>query len=338
MKIARALILISVILFVLSPATLFAQKLTRLVVGYSSISSSFLPLWIGKETGIFSKNGLDVQMVFFTTGTTSVMALLSGDSPITHTAGSGIVNSRLGGSDGVMIVGGTVTLDWWLMSRPEVKTAAQLKGGKVAVSTFGSSSDFVARFALQKMGLVPDKDVILVQAGSPITRQAAMETGQVQATVHVHPSTFVAQKKGFNVLADVAALGLAYQHTGVATTRRYAREHPDIVKAYVKSQVETVHRLKTDRETGIRVLAKYMGGLKDREILEKTYDLAVADNMLSRKQYPTLDGIKTILDGFAEKDPRARNAKPEDFADMRFIRELDQSGFIDSLYAGKTDR
>ncbi|MEK7377895.1 MAG: hypothetical protein AABZ71_03240, partial [Candidatus Binatota bacterium] len=107
MKIARALILISVILFVLSPATLSAQKLTRLVVGYSSISSSFLPLWIGKETGIFSKNGLDVQMVFFTTGTTSVMALLSGDSPISHTAGSGIVNSRLGGSDGVMIVGGT---------------------------------------------------------------------------------------------------------------------------------------------------------------------------------------------------------------------------------------
>ncbi len=160
----------------------------------------------------------------------------------------------------------------------------------------------------------------------------------MQATVHVHPSTFVAQKKGFNVLADVAALGLAYQHTGVATTRRFTREHPDIVRAYVKSQVETVHRLKTDRETGIRVLAKYMGGLKDREILEKTYDLAVADNMLSRKQYPTLDGIKTILDGFAEKDPRARNAKPEDFADMRFIRELDQSGFIDSLYSGKADR
>ena len=102
--------------------------------------------------------------------------------------------------------------------------------------------------------------------------------------------------------------------------------------------METVHRLKTDRETGIRVLAKYMGGLKDREILEKTYDLAVADNMLPRKQYPTLDGIKTILDGFAEKDPRARNAKPEDFADMRFIRELDQSGFIDSLYSGKADR
>ena len=337
MKLPRIILLFSVILLVFSPTSALAQKLSRLAVGYSSISSSFLPLWIAKETGIFSKNGLDAQTVLFTTGTTAVMALLSGDSPITHTAGSGIVNSRLGGSDAVMIVGGTVTLDWWLMSRPEIKTPAQLKGGNVAVSTFGSSSDFVARFALQRIGLVPDKDVILVQAGSPLTRQAAMETGRVQATVHVHPSTFMAQKKGYNVLADVAALGLAYQHTGVATTRKFIQERPDIVRAYAKSQVEAVHRLKTDRETGIKVLAKYMGGLKDREILERTYDLAVADNMLPRKQYPTLEGIKTILDGFAEKDPRARNAKPEDFADMRFIRELDQSGFIDSVYSGKAD-
>jgi len=208
----------------------------------------------------------------------------------------------------------------------------------VAVSTFGSSSDFVARFALQRIGLVPDKDVVLVQLGSPVTRQAAMETGRVQATVHVHPSTFVAQKKGYNVLADVATLGLAYQHTGVATTQKFIKERPDIVRAYVKSQIETVHRLKTDRATGIKVLAKYMGGLKDREILEKTYDLAVADPMLPRKQYPTLDGIKTILETFAEKDSRARNAKPEEFADLRFVKELDQSGFIDGLYSSKAER
>lgn len=303
----------------------------KLVVGYSSVSTSFLPLWIAKETDIFARNGLDVEMVFFTTGTTAVMALVSGDSPIVHTAGSGIINSRLGGSDAVLIVGGTVSLDWWLMSRPEIKTSAQLKGKAVAISAFGASSDFVARFALRKIGLDPEKDVTLVPLGSPVTRQAAMEANRVQATVHVHPTTFVAQKKGFNVLADVAALGLAYQHTGVATTKGFARRRPDIVRAYVKSQVEAVHRLKTDRETGIKVLAKHMK-LKDREILEKSYDRAVAEDLLPRKQYPTLEGIKTILDTMAEKDPRARTAKPEDFVDLSFIGELDRSGFIDSLY------
>lgn len=317
------------------PATLPAQKLHKLTVGYSSVSTSFLSLWVAKETGILRKNGLDVQMVFFNTGTTAVQALLSGDSPVTHTAGSAIINSVLGGSDAVLIVGGTVSLDWWLMSRPEIKNPEQLKGGTVAVSSFGSSSDFVARFGLRKIGLDPEKDVILVQLGSPLNRQAALEANRVQATVHVHPSTLMAQKKGYNLLADVAALGLAYQHTGVATTRRFIKERPEIVRAYVKSQIESVHRLKTDRETGIRVLAKYMGGIKDREILEKSYDLAVAEKLLPRKQYPTLAGIKTILDTLAEKDPRAKDVKPEGFVDLSFIKELDESGFIDRFYSGK---
>jgi hypothetical protein len=137
------------------------------------------------------------------------------------------------------------------------------------------------------------------------------------------------------VLADLAALGLAYQHTAGATTRRFIRGSFDAVRKYVKSQVEAVHRLKTDRETGLKVLAKYMRGITDREILEKSYDITIADNMLPAKQYPTLEGIKLILDTFAEKDPRARDAKPEDFVDMRFMKELDESGFIDNLYKGK---
>ena len=334
MRALRALVLLSFALLVISPAATFAQKLTRLTAGYASLSSSHLPMWMAKETGILTKNGLDVQMVLLT-GTAPIMALVAGDSPISQIAGIGIVNSGLGGSDAVMIAGGTVTLDWWLMSRPEIKTPAQLKGGSVAISSFGAASDFIARFALRRIGLEPEKDVILVQLGNPITRQAAMESNRVQATVHVPPSTFVAQKKGFNVLADVAALGLPYQHTGVATTRKFIKEHSDIVRAYVQSQVEAVHRLKTDRESGIRVLAKYMGGLKDREVLEKTYDRAVADHILPRKQYPTLAGIKMILDTVAEKDPKAKAARAEDFADMRFVRELDESGFIDRLYTGR---
>jgi NitT/TauT family transport system substrate-binding protein len=307
---------------------------SRIASGYASLSSAQLPLWMAKEKGIFTRNGLDVQAVFLT-GMTPIMALIAGDTPITQIAGIGIVNSVIGGSDAVMIAGGTVTLDWWLMSRPEIKTAAQLKGGSVAVSTFGTASDFIARFALQKIGLAPDKDVSMVQLGDPLMRQAALESNRVQATVHVAPSTFAAQKKGFNLLADVAALGLPYQHTGVATTRKYIKERPDIVRAFVKSYVEAVYQLKSDRKGGIAVLAKYMGGIKDREILEKTYDRSVADHILPRKQYPSLAGIKMILDSLALKDARAAKAKPEEFADMRFVKELDESGFIDRLYAAK---
>src|SRR5207302_10093774 len=98
--------------------------------------------------------------------------------------------------------------------------------------------------------------------------------------------------------------------------------------------VEAVHRIKTDRETGIKILAKYLS-LPDKEILERTYDLTSADDKLPPKQYPTLEGIKNILEPLAEKDPKAKAAKPEDFVDMRFIKELDESGFIDELYKGR---
>jgi ABC-type nitrate/sulfonate/bicarbonate transport system substrate-binding protein len=120
----------------------------------------------------------------------------------------------------------------------------------------------------------------------------------------------------------------------VSTTRAFIRENPDVVRRYVRSQVEAVHRIKTDREFGIKVLAKYLAS-SDKEILEQTYDDIRSDEKLAPKQYPTLEGIKNILDPLAETDPKAKAAKPEDFVDMRFIKELDDSGFIDELYKGR---
>ena len=109
-----------------------------------------------------------------------------------------------------------MTLDYWMLSRPEIKTAEQLKGGAVAISRFGSASDFIVRYALQRLGLVPVKDVAILQVGSLTERLAAMETNRVQATVLAPPAMYQAQMRGFNMLADISALGLPYQATGVA--------------------------------------------------------------------------------------------------------------------------
>ncbi len=331
----RNLAILIIILFsvVFTYSTASAQ-LTKLNLGYVGINSDNVIAWVGKETGIFAKNGLDVQLIYFAGGTVAVMSMASGETPISQTAGPGVVNAVLNGLDAVMIAGGVVTLDYWLLSRPEIKTPEQLKGGAVAISRFGSASDFIVRYALQRIGLTPIKDVAILQIGALPDRLAAMESKRVQATVLAPPAMYVAQKRGFNIMADVAALGLAYQATGVATTRKFIREHPDVVRKYVKSQVEAVHRFKTDREAGTRILAKYLG-LKDKEILDRTYEGASAENKLPAKQYPTVEGIKTILEPLIKQDPKAKAAKAEDFVDMRFIKELDESGYIDSLYKGK---
>jgi hypothetical protein len=103
------------------------------------------------------------------------------------------------------------------------------------------------------------------------------------------------------------------------------------VRKYVRSQIEAVHRIKIDRELAERVLVKYLGP-QDKQILEKTYDDISSDQKLPPKQYPTIEGLKTIIDPLADTDPKAKTAKPEDFVDMSFIRELEQSGYIDNLY------
>lgn len=304
-----------------------AQR-TKINVGYSAISGDALPAWVAKDAGIFEKNGLDVQLVFFTGGTTAVMALVSADTPIAQLAGPAVINSVLAGSDAVLIVGGVTSLNYYLMGRPEIKTPEQLKGGSVAISRFGSSSDFIARYALSKVGLNPGKDVTIVQIGSTTARVDAALTGRVQATVVQPPASIIAQKRGMTILADLPKLGLVYQHTSAATTRKYIREHRDIVRRYVKSQVEAVNRIYTDKEASLRALARFIGRNVERDILEKTWENLLSESVLPKKQYPSLEGIKTIL----TSEIKGKPAKPEDFADLSFVRELDQSGYIDELY------
>ena len=325
---------LATVLSILLSSSVSAQSI-KLNVGYSAISEEQLPAWIAKETRIFEKNGLDVQLIYFTGGTTAVQALVSGEVPISQVAGPAAVNSSLAGSDITIIAGGATSLDYWLMSRPEIKRPEQLKGGSVAISAFGTASDFVARYALEKIGLIPGKDVAIVQVGGVPDRLGALLAGKVEAAVLVPPSMFIGQKKGLSILADVSKLGLPFQYTGVSTSRRFIREHPDTVRRYAKSQLEAVHRIYTDKETSLKVLTKYFRGNIERDILEKSWELLTGGNMLPKKQYPSLEGLKFILATLAEKNPKARAAKPEEFADSSFIEELDRSGYADSLYQKK---
>src|SRR5262249_4710467 len=210
---------------------------------------------------------------------TATMALLSRQTPIIQVAGPAIVSASLRGADTVMVAGGVVIAEWWLMTRPDIKTAEQLKGGSAAIALFGGLGDFMTRIALKRLGLTPVKDVALLQIGGNPERLSGLGTGKGQATMLPQPGNFLGQKMGFFNLCSVR---LPYQSTGAATTRTFIRERPDIVRRYIRSQIEAIHRIKTERETAIRVLAKYHA-LDDKEILERTYDDISTDDRLPPK-------------------------------------------------------
>jgi len=322
---------ISICLTLVAGGAVADAQLIKVTVGNNAISGNGLPAFVAKEAGLFRSNGLDVQIVYFRGGTITAMAMVARETPISQVSGPPIVSAALKGADTVMVAGGNVVSEYWIMSRPEIRTAEQLKGGQIAVATFGGQAELISRIALRRLGLIPGKDVAIVQIGTVPERLSALDKGRVQGAMLNPPDNVVAQKRGFYPLIGVK---LPYQGVGVGTTRTVIRENPEIVRRYVKAQIEAIHRIKIDRELTIKVLAKYLAS-SNREILEQTYDDLASDEKLAPKQYPTLEGIKNILDPMAENDPKAKTAKPEDFVDMRFVKELDESGFIDELYKSR---
>jgi NitT/TauT family transport system substrate-binding protein len=333
---SRLLLILVLILTVLLPAVVIGSEsapqrpLEKVTIAYSSLSGNMAPLWITHERGFFRKYGLDVQLVFIESGTTTVQSLISKDIYFAQMAGAAVVQSRLRGADVVMIAGVINTLNFKLYVDKSIKQPDQLKGKTVAVTRFGSSTDFALRYALERYGLAPEKDVAILQAGNMPAILASLETGKIQGAMLSAPFTLRAKKMGLPLMADLQMLGLEYQHTGLATTQAFIKSRPDLVRSVMKAYVEGIHYYKTHRAESLAILAKYLR-TSDTDVLTEVYE-DVGLRLTAEKPYPTLRGIGIMLRELAATNPKITTARPEEFVDLTFIKELDGSGFIDRLY------
>lgn len=305
----------------------------KLVFGWSAIAGSQAVPWIIKDAGLFEKHGLDATLIYLDGGSRAIQVLVSGEVPIVQGGGNAPVAARLRGGDVKIISGLVNVLAYSLVVNPEIKKPEDLRGKKLAISRFGSNSDYATRKILVKWGLTPDKDVAIIQIpGGQPTRLASVQNKQVAGLVAQPPVTVLARKARLNILAEPADFGAAYTNTPIVSTGAFLRERREIVRQFSRALVEGIYVYKTDKEFAKRVIAKYMR-VTDSEAIEDSYQFFAP--LIPSKPYPPLDGIKEVLTELGEKDPKARAAKPEEFADMSFIKELDESGFIDGLYKGR---
>ena len=306
------------------------RPLSKIIIAYSSISGNMAPLWVTYEKGFFSKYGLNVQLVLVEGGSRAAQTLATGDVALAQMAGAGVIQSSLSGADIVMIAGVLNTMNYQFIVDNNIQRPDQLKGKALAVSRYGSSSDFAIRFALDKYGLVPEKDVKILEIGTQPERFAALAAGRVQGVMLEVPQSLQAKKMGFRVLANLKMLGLEYQHTGLATTRTLIKSQPELVRNVMKAYVEGIHYYKTHRQESLAVLAKYLK-TNNAEALKAIHeDIGLA--LVPAKPYPTLKGIAAMLQEIGGKEPEAKKARAEQFVDLTFVKELDNSGFIDRLY------
>jgi ABC-type nitrate/sulfonate/bicarbonate transport system substrate-binding protein/LysM repeat protein len=323
-------ILFGAALSVSLPAPAADRPLQKINVAFSSISGNMAPLWVTQEKGFFRKHGLEVQVILIESGTTTAQALVAGDISFATLAGPAVIQSNLRGSDTVMIAGVVNTLTFQLFTEKGITRPDQFKGKSVGVTRYGSATDFAMRYALDKYGLDANKEVAILQLGNVPALLAAMEAGKIQGAMLSAPTSLRAKKMGFPMLADLQMLGLEYQHTSVATSRALIKSRPDLVRDFVRAYVEGIHYAKTHRKETLEVLAKYLR-TDDKEVLDDTYESIVL-TLVPEKPYPTQKGVQIILRELGAKDPAARSARPEQFVDLTFMKELDSSGYIDRLY------
>ena len=254
---------------VTTSSTVSAQ-LTRLKTSYSALTANMAAYWLAKEAKVFEKHGLDVQVVLIESGVTTVQALAAGETQIAMGGGTVGVSSNLAGSDIISIASIESRLSYALLAQSEIKTLEQLKGKRLAISRFGSASDLGARLILQRYGLVPDKDVSILQTGGTSTRLAALTKRSVESTILTPEFFFLAKKAGFTILVDPTQYQIDFPQLEVLTSRAFLKSQPDVVTRYLRAIVEGIHMVKHNPEPSIRALGKYLK-ISDREALEESY-------------------------------------------------------------------
>jgi NitT/TauT family transport system substrate-binding protein len=304
-------------------------QLTRLKTSYSALTANMAAYWLAKEAKIFEKHRLDVDVVLIESGVTTVQALTAGETQIAMGGGTVAVSSNLAGSDIVSIASIESRMPYALLAQKEIKSIEQLKGKRLAVSRFGSASDLAARLILQRYGLTPDKDVTILQTGGTSTRLSALSKRSVDCTVLTPEFFSIGKKAGFTILVDPTQYDIPFPQLEVITSRAYLKAQPEVITRYMRAIVEGIYMVKQNPEPSIRALSKYLK-IDDRETLEEVYKLY--KEIYPQIPQPSPAAIQTQLTWMAEKDPRAKAAKPEQFIDGTIMREIEKSGFVARLY------
>jgi NitT/TauT family transport system substrate-binding protein len=286
-------------------------------------------IWVAKEGKVFEKHGIDATVIFISGSIRGIQAILAGEIPIGEGGGPGLTSARLAGGDVIAIAGNVNVLPYYLVAHPSIKKPEDLRGKLGGNHIAGTTAEFALRVGLKKMGLDPAKDVNLRVIGGSIDRMVALQKGIVQFTVVTEAGKAMAEKLGYPMIVDMATLQIPFPQNGVYTSTRLIRERPDIVRRYVRAYVEAIHFFKTHKEESIRIMQKY-SRVSDRRPVEESWDWHA--RYIPEAPYAPVEGYQTILQDLAPTNPKAAQANAKDFVDSRFIKELEDSGFIKGLY------
>jgi ABC-type nitrate/sulfonate/bicarbonate transport system substrate-binding protein len=296
-------------------------------ISYSAISGAMSSLWVAQEGGYFKREGLDTELLYIGGGSLLIQSMLSGDVPFAYGPSVPVINASLRGADLVLIGNTGNSLVFSIMSRPEIKQPANLKGKRVGVTRLGGSTDWALDAALKHWGL-DRRDLMVVQTGGMPEGLAGLIAGVFDAVVLSPPSNFKAAKAGMHELVDVGQLKIIFPNTPLSTSESFIKSNRDITLRFLRGFTQGLHRLRTDREFSMKVLSKYTK-VTDSETLAQLHQTFGVRYSGDRIPYVRAEGIDEILKRTPGKE--AREAKAGSFFDNSVLTELEQSGWFKNL-------
>jgi NitT/TauT family transport system substrate-binding protein len=291
---------------------------TKVIAAYSNISADDWLSWYAFETGIFTANGLTVDLQSINGGAQTGVALLANQIQIGQFGGAEALSANAGGADLVVVANLAPVYPYKLYAQKSITTVAGLKGKKIGVSNAGGSSDIATRAALKAAGLDPDHDVTIVPVGSHANRTAALIAGSIDAGVDDPPEDLELVKAGLNALVDLASQKLPAANTGVIVQRTFLNANKDTVQAYVDSLVIARAKMKTDKAGAIAVLGKYFK-MTDQPALSGAYDFFMNE---VTQPYPTVttDQFKDPVSILGASNPNISKVDISKMIDTTFIK------------------
>jgi len=323
-------IFVSTVICLAMATQLRAADLVR--VGLSALSLANSPLWVAEERGLFKKNGIEAEIILVGGGASrSVSSLLAGDLQFATTGGGAAISAALGGADVVMMAAGNNKGVQRLIVRPDIKTPEAIKAKRIGVTGLGFSGHLALLLMLRKWGIAPEEIQVLQVGASPVM-VISLQKGGLDGAMLQDPSFFVAEDAGFKTLGDPAAMDIHYLQNVIAATRGYLRVNRDLTGRFIRGFVEGIAYYKKNKDESIKILMKKMRIERGNEgYLVRSYQLYAAQ-YIDNVPYPSIAGVKTILEFLAKDNAKARGADPNAFVDPSFVKALDDSGFIKALY------
>jgi len=309
-----------------------ASAPTKSIIAHAAVNARVLPLWAAKEQGFFNKYGVPADMIFIRQAPTLVAALTSGDIQVGYTGGTAVLGAAAGGSDLKILAAFTNRVTYDVVARKGIKSPEDLRGKIFGVQSIGGTVWMGAILALEHFGLDPNRDKIsLIAAGDQSVLAQALVTGTIDATVLDGVMSRPLHENGYPILAELSKANLPISSVGIVAKSSFIQSNQQTVENLLKALLESEAFIfgPSNKGKAMAILKKYLR-INDHEAEEGYKDVI---NGLDRKPHANLAGLRNVQRLMKLRNPAVEKVKVEDLVDDRFMKKLDQSGFIDEMYA-----